>query len=139
MLKKVQLTGGPAVTICPLPAADRGGTWATDDTIIIGVSGSGLFEVSADDGELRPFLSLEAGELDRRFPALLPGGHAVLFATISSPVSQVAVQSIPDGERRVLAQGTRPSYLPSGHLVFGRGSALWAAPFDVEGLDCPVP
>ena len=48
-LKKIQVTGGAAISLCPLPSGSRGASWGPDDTIIFAVSGggNGLFRVSA--------------------------------------------------------------------------------------------
>jgi dipeptidyl aminopeptidase/acylaminoacyl peptidase len=48
----------------------------------------------------------------------------------------VAVLDPETGEHRVLLEGgTKPSYLPTGHIVYGRGGALYAIPFDLETLE----
>ena len=55
----------------------------------------------------------------------------------------IAVRSLQTGEQRVIAQGGySPIYLPTGHIVFGRGGVLLAMPFDVRRLEVsgpPVP
>ena len=33
-LKKIQVTGGAAISLCPLPSGSRGASWGPDDTII---------------------------------------------------------------------------------------------------------
>ena len=49
---------------------------------------------------------------------------------------QVQVQRVPNGERRILAQGESGSYIPSGHLVYVRSTTgtLVAVPFDLTNL-----
>ena len=47
--------------------------------------------------------------------------------------------SLETGERRVLFAGTTPRYVATGHVVFWRGNALWAAPFDSERLEALGP
>ena len=63
-------------------------------------------------------------------PDILPDGRAVLFSTFPDPT--VVLQSLDTGERKRLIEGERPHYVPTGHLVFFRGSTLWAAPFDLD-------
>ena len=52
-LKKVPITGGPALTICPLDGASRGATWLPDDTIVFAtaVTTTGLQRVPASGGQ----------------------------------------------------------------------------------------
>ena len=142
VLKRVAVRGGPATTICDLPGGLRGATWPTDDTIIFGVTGSGLLQVPSAGGEPRPFLDLEEGETHHSFPWILPGGRAVLLKTARG-AAPIVVHSLDTSERRVLIEeGTSPYYVPTGHLVFGRAGSLWAAPFDLDDLDLrgePVP
>jgi serine/threonine-protein kinase len=49
--------------------------------------------------------------------------------------AQIVAQSLRTGTRRTLVpNATDGRYLPSGHLVFGRGGVLFAVPFDVNRL-----
>ena len=66
----------------------------------------------------------------------LPGGEAVLFTALSGgrETATIVVHSLKTGERHVLLNGTYPRYIPTGHLVFARSNALWAAPFDADIL-----
>ena len=52
VLKKVAVTGGPAVTLATLDGVSRGATWGPDDTIIVATftGGSGLQRVAAAGG-----------------------------------------------------------------------------------------
>ena len=138
ILKKVTIRGGPSVTICALPGGIfGGGAWTTDDTIVIGRAAGGLLQVSGSGGEPRPFLELGEDEVAQRLPDVLPGGQAVLFTSVTGTIlrpSQIAVHSFETGERRVLSEGSDPLLLPTGHVVFGRAEALWAAPFDLDRL-----
>ena len=78
---------------------------------------------------------------DERFygPQVLPGGKTVLFTRAPGPAgdfgrfeaAQVVVQSIGGNDRTVIWQGgSAARYLPSGHLVYAQGTALFAIPFD---------
>ena len=84
-IKKVALAGGPVVTIHET-SGFRGATWGPDDTIIFGAGvGGGLSRVSADGGEPEAITTpdTDAGEVQHRWPQLLPGGNAVLFSVWS--------------------------------------------------------
>ncbi len=93
-IKKVALAGGPVVTISEA-SGFRGATWGPDDTIIFGAGvGGGLSRVSADGGEPEAITTpdTDAGEVQHRWPQLLPGGNAVLFSVWSGgPESPGAV------------------------------------------------
>ena len=139
-IKKMSLSGGPAVTICEEIAA-RGISWGNDGTIVFGSAGGALWRVPDTGGEPEPMTEAPAGFGHVR-PFHLPDAKGLLF-TVSSPEDpRIAV--LPSGSRepRVLLSGTSPRLTPSGHLVFQRGGALWGVPFDVDRLDVdgePVP
>jgi Tol biopolymer transport system component len=150
-LKKVAITGGPALPVCRYSGQRQGGTWGEDGTIIFatGDTSSGLWRVSAAGGEptmlTRP--NRGRGETDHLWPEFLPGGRAVLF-TITPTTggienSQVAVLDLRTGTQRSLVRGgSHAHYVPSGHLVYGVAGTLRAVPFDLSRLvasDTPIP
>ncbi|MGH9363850.1 MAG: protein kinase domain-containing protein, partial [Thermoanaerobaculia bacterium] len=140
-LKKVLVEGGTPQTICA--ATDvRGASWGARDTVLFGMGTGGLWSVSAGGGQPRKLTApdVKKGETVHALPEILPGGEAALFAVNSSQVQfQIDVLSLKTGARRKLIAGTRPLYTTSGHLVFGRGSSLLAAPFDPEKLELTGP
>jgi eukaryotic-like serine/threonine-protein kinase len=162
-LRKVALTGGPAVTLTTLDGLPRGATWGPDDTIIVATDtlASGLQRVAAAGGSTtvltRP--NRAQGEGGFFWPELLPGGRAVLFTitalTGGLDAAQVAVLDLQTGTRRILVRGgSHASYVPSGlgspkraergggHLVYAAAGTLRAVPFDVATLETrgtPVP
>jgi serine/threonine-protein kinase len=157
VLKKVPVTGGPAVTVARLDTAGpAGATWGTDDTIIVATAevATGLQRVAAAGGPLtvltRPDRAL--GEADHFWPEMLPGGRAVLFTitalTGSLEAAQVAVLDLQTGTRKILVRGgSHAHYVPSGpgspkrgereggHLVYAAAGALRAVPFDLARLE----
>ena len=149
-LKKVAVTGGPAVTICSLDAAPRGATWGPDGTIVFATNNSptGLFRVSEGGGEpavlTKP--NRERGETDHLWPKLLPGGQAVLFTittTGGTDNAQVAVLDLRTGaQKTVVRGGSHAHYVESGHLVYAAAGTLRAVRFDLKRLETagtPVP
>ena len=135
-LKKVSVSGGAPVRLCDAPVG-LGGHWGTDDTIVFAATtGSGLSQVPAGGGTPKKVTSLDAahGEFSHRWPEWLPDGKAVIFAagTVGSwDDAQIVAQSLASGERSVLVRGgTNPHYVPSGHLIYARGGAMMAVPFD---------
>jgi serine/threonine-protein kinase len=139
-LKKVALDGGSPETIAQT-SAGWCGSWGTDDTIVIGRSGlTGLWRVPAAGGKPEPLTEPAEGEADHDWPALLPGGKAVLYANAEVSYAlgeaQIVAQSLGTSERKVLVEGgTYPRYSPSGHLLYAHNGALFAARFDPERLE----
>jgi serine/threonine-protein kinase len=143
-LKKVAVTGGPAVTLATFDGGSRGATWGPDDTIIVATTGgtSGLQRVGAGGGPTTVLTRPDRaqGELDHLWPEMLPGGRAVLF-TITAvagglDAAQVAILNLETGVRTVLVRGgSHAHYVPSGHLVYGAAGTLRAMPFDLATLE----
>ena len=123
VLKKVAVTGGPAVTLATLDGAPRGATWGPDDTIIVATSNAttGLQRVAAAGGPTTVLTRPDRaqGEADHLWPELLPGGRAVLFTitalTGGLDAAQVAVLDLQTGTRKILVRGgSHAHYVPSG-------------------------
>jgi serine/threonine-protein kinase len=139
-LKKVSVSGGAPLTLCPVNIS-RGASWAPDDTIIFTPNpGAGLFRVVAAGGEPQPLTELKEGEASHRWPQVLPGGKAVLFSSSASTSNfddaNIELVVLATGERKVLHRGgSYARYLGSGHLVFAREGTLFAAPFDLGRLE----
>ena len=156
-LKKVPVSGGPAVPITPIdgPTA-RGATWGPDDTIVFATTNgaTGLQRVAAQGGAptvlTRP--DVEQGEADHAWPEWLPGGKAVLFTILARTggldAAQVAVLDLGTGKSRVLLRGgSHAHYVPgeldakssggrdAGHLIFATAGTLRAVRFDLERLE----
>ena len=144
-LRKVALTGGPAVTILNTGlGTSSGATWTPDDTIIFATPdpNTGLQRVPAGGGEAtvltRP--APARGEQDHVWPEMLPGGRALLYtiiATTGGPdAAQVALLDLTTGTPRVLMRGgSHAHYIPTGHLVYTAGGTLRAIPFDLARLE----
>jgi hypothetical protein len=151
-LKKVAITGGPAVALGSFTGGQRAGaTWGEDGTIIFATTdtASGLWRVSAAGGEatLLTKPNHERGENDHLWPEFLPGGRAVLFTltptTGGIETAQVAVLDLKTGAQKILVRGgSHAHYVASGHLVYGVTGTLRAVAFDLNRLEAsgaPVP
>jgi serine/threonine-protein kinase len=138
-LKKVSINGGVPVTLCSVPSLLHGASWGTDGTIIFSTSeGKGLFRVPAAGGEPEIVTTPDAeqGEQSHRWPEILPGGQAVLFAVFTGEGPHIAVLNLETGDYRLLIPGgSHPHYSPTGHIVYGLDGALWAAGFDSSRLE----
>jgi eukaryotic-like serine/threonine-protein kinase len=142
-LKKVALSGGPAVTICETPVIG-GATWADGgviffDNIASFELGGGILKVAAGGGRpeyvARPDMS--KGQFSLRLPHTLPGGKAWLLtmsATNQLGDAKIVVWPLETGKQVVLTDGADARYVSTGHLVFVRQGVLLAAPFDLTAL-----
>mgnify|MGYP003504150280 FL=1 len=80
-LKRLDLRGGPAQTICDAPTP-RGGAWGPDGRIVFSPAfRAGLSIVPATGGAPQPLTTLDVAreEKSHRFPVFLPGGERILF------------------------------------------------------------
>jgi serine/threonine-protein kinase len=136
-LKKVAITGGPAITLARLDAPSRGATWAADGSIIYATfsTTTGLLRVSADGGTpavlTRP--DHTRGETTHTWPEVLPGGHAVLYTVASTePASAIFILDLRNNRSSiVLRGGNHAQYVPSGHLLYAAAGSLRAIAFDL--------
>jgi Tol biopolymer transport system component len=146
-VKKITVSGGSPVTICPADVPFWGMNWDTRE-IVFGQASKGVMRVSANGGQPEVLVSVKNGELAYG-PQVLPGGEWVLFTinaasnTNSWDKAQIVVQSLKSSERRTLISGGSDGrYLPTGHLVYALGGVLFAVPFDLRHLAVtggPVP
>ena len=147
-LKKIDVTGGPAVTLCDAGTTDGGtlvsGAWNRDGVIVFAKLASALSRVSASGGTATSVTTLEDPERSQTLPSFLPDGKHFLFRTGRGPgaVSDVRVGSLDSRESRPLLQGVSQAMYSQGRVLFVRDQTLMAQPFDVRRLELsgdPVP
>ncbi len=132
-LKRVDLTGGPAQTLCDAGAGPRGGAWGRDDMILFSAGTTGLESaiqrVSTGGGV--PLVI--AKSKDNYFhPTLLPDGRHYLYVLTRGPAAGVYFATPADpGGRQVLKDESRVVFA-DGYLLFVRDNTLMAQPFDPE-------
>jgi Tol biopolymer transport system component len=132
-LKKLDLAGGLAVSICPAPNVR--GAWADDGSIIVGMAGSGLARVSAAGGELETLLEpVKGSDVTPPAPFVLPGSKVVLFQRAARDRTFIHALSLTDRKLREVVEGSNPRLVGEDVLVFEREGGLWAAEFDVNGI-----
>ena len=138
-LKKVARSGGDPVSLCKAQFG-FGASWGTNDTILFAPNGfSGLWSVPAAGGTPEPLTQLQERELSHRWPEILPDAGTAIFTigmagTVSAP--RIAAVSLKTGHRKVLLEAASDAhYLPTGHLLFLRGSDLMAVGFDAGRLE----
>jgi Tol biopolymer transport system component len=142
-LKKIRVSGGDPIPLCDAPAG-RGASWTEDNTIIAALdTRRSLSLIPAEGGAVSSVgnLDVESGELNWRWPHVLPRGRAVLFVSTNVPDNysegKISVVSLADHRKKTLLErgGMYPRYLPSGHLAYVRKGVLLAVPFDLDRLE----
>jgi serine/threonine-protein kinase len=135
-LKKVAVTGGTPITLCPAPVG-LGGTWNRDDVIVFAsATGSGLSRIPASGGTPRPLTTLDVrqGEFSHRWPEWLPDGETVVFTVGTSGSwndAQVAAFSTKTGQRTTLVRGgTSPHFIAPGTLLYAQKGRLMRVSLD---------
>jgi Tol biopolymer transport system component len=149
-LKRVPADGGP-VQVITEKAANRGGAWAPDGTIVFSAGDSTpLYRINAAPGSTAaPLTKLQGGDWSHCWPSFLPDGRRFLFAaklwSRSAETSEqgIYLESLDSPEiRRLLPDLSSAVYAPPGYLVFVRDGILTAAPFDLAtgrvGQPAPV-
>jgi serine/threonine protein kinase len=142
-LKKIDVAGGPPVTICDAQNA-RGGTWNADGTIVFAPNATGpIHSVAASGGALTPVTSIDSSrnESSHRWPSFLPDGkHFLYFSrTISfgaeAEGDAIFIGSIDRTVNKLLIASPANAMVASGHLLFIRGNSLLAQPLDLGNLE----
>lgn len=148
-LKKLPLQGGPAVQLCQLPCTRfNGGVWSTDGEVILFSCNEVIYEVPARGGSAKPLILPEAsGSEGRRswaasepgfFLASQSGTRALVYVSrMGAGVHMMIARDLETGREQVLGPGVKPSYSPSGHIVYQAEvleDNLWALPFSPDTL-----
>ncbi len=143
-LQKVSIFGGPPVTVTESPNNIYGASWGTDNQIIFGTLGGGLFRVSGGGGEPESLTTLDTdqAETGHGWPFIIPDRNAVAFVIFSSGsmpllTGQLAVLDLDTGEvRRLGLAGVGPHHVSTEHLVYADADgSVRAVPFDAATLE----
>jgi serine/threonine protein kinase/Tol biopolymer transport system component len=136
-LKRIDVAGGPALTLCDAPSG-IGGTWNRDGVIVFAPNTNGsLYRVAAAGGE--PTAVTKTSPLfSHRHPSFLPDGRHFLYfqagrTAESSGVFVAALDS--DESKRLLGADTNALYSASGDLLFIRQGTLLRQSFDLKRLE----
>ena len=136
-LRKIDVTGGPPVTVCDAPNG-RGGSWSENNVIVFSPESSGgLSSVPAAGGTPVPIVDGgPGGAYHARWPVILPDARHILYlrGDLTAPGTTklgIYVGEIGSKEQRFLLQAdSGPLYSPAGYLLFLRGDTLMAQRFD---------
>ena len=140
-LKKMSLIGGTPVNLTGV-AENRGGFWGPDDFIYYTPNVTdAIFRIPAAGGKIEQVTTLDAARNERshRFPVILPGGKAILFAIgylgFGFERASIGIQSLDAPSHEILIEsGIWPRYLPTGHLAYVNAATLFVVPFDIDNL-----
>ncbi|HJO11320.1 MAG TPA: hypothetical protein QGI39_04685 [Gammaproteobacteria bacterium] len=137
-VKKVTVIGGTPVTLAnaeiPISAF-----WQSDDSIFVATREGGyLTQTSASGGALVP-VEFSDEPSTTVISEVLPQSslHLSIQTNESNSMDYASitlVDTVESEQRILLDSGYGARYVPSGHLLFGRGGALYTAAFDVDSL-----
>ncbi len=142
-LKRVEVAGGPAVSLCDV-TDPRPGSWNRNGDIIFAPNWRDpLYRVSASGGKPTPVTQLEKSrsETTHRHPWFLPDGDHFLYlagthlADNKSDLNAIYVGSLGSKERKLILRTRSNVIYVAGYLLFARESSLMAQPFDVRKLE----
>ena len=145
-VKKIDPTGGPAVTICDAVSAAgvTGGTWNQDGVILVG-SAQGIQRVSASGGVPQPVVKGPGPSPTQLLPWFLPDGRSFLFrvGSANNPAgSEIRLALLDSNDSTVIVKDASQAMYAQGHLLFTRGGTLMAQTFDLgrkQLVGDPVP
>ena len=143
-LKTIPAAGGPPQVLCDGAGPNSGGTWGADGVILYSADSVGIpiRRVNAIGGACT-VLSKPEGDSNHEYPEFLPDGKHFVYLVSGGDETKrglyVAALDNP-APRRLLADEASAIFAPSangkkyGYLLFLRGSALMAQPFDANTL-----
>ena len=150
-LQKVDIGGGPPLTLCDVGQNPRRGSWNREDIIIFSPSSlDSIHRIPASGGTPAAVTKLDAakGETTHRWATFLPDGQHFLYmagthaAGVRSEANAVYLGDLKTGASRLLLRARSNVEYAGGHLLYVRENVLVAQPFDERKLELagnPVP
>jgi serine/threonine-protein kinase len=138
-MKKIPAQGGAALPLSTV-STGRGASWGEDGYIIANLDLAHLYRVPATGGTPQMIAKPEdKGQINYRFPQILPGGEAVLVSAGARGAFEdgsIAVLSLKTGDLKIVERGGYfARYLPSGHLIYMHQGKLFGVPFNAQRLE----
>jgi eukaryotic-like serine/threonine-protein kinase len=125
MLKTVQASGGPVLTLCDAPFP-TGGSWNEQGIILfVPLLGAGIYKVPASGGSPTLVLSLDKSKFsDFDSPDFLPDGKHFTYSASSFEEEYTGTYfaSVDGRENRLIARATGNRAFSSGYLFFTQPS-----------------
>jgi Tol biopolymer transport system component len=147
-LKKADLTGGGAQTLCESPGLIIGGSSSRDQILFGALGGTGIMSVPAAGGTPRAVTQVDLSRKERAhlMPFFLPDGRHFLYLRNSSAAEYAGVyvgslDRAPGDQpaKRLIATGTGASFMSGpegrGSVFFLRDGLLMAQEFDANVLE----
>jgi Tol biopolymer transport system component len=138
-LKKIEVSGGPAQTLCDT-GNGAGGAWSSDGVIIFAPdTASSLYRISSSGGVQAQITSLDETrqEVSHKYPQFLPDGKHFLYLAQSTRAenSAIYVGALDSKEAKfVLNTRAKAAYVAPGYMLFLRDRTLMAQSFDASKL-----
>ena len=137
-LKRAFLGGGSSVTLSEATHV-LGASWASDGYIYFSDREANLLRrVPADGGSPEVVATWADIGTQMRSVHVLPGAQA-LFYDADMPGTINVMRLAEATPHRALVAGTNAKYIPTGHIVFSRGSDVFVAAFDLKRLEVTGP
>jgi serine/threonine protein kinase/Tol biopolymer transport system component len=147
-LDRVEITGGPVVTICKADNG-KGGTWGEDGIILFAPNHvAPIHRVSADGGVPEPVTDLKNDNEVRshRFPVWLPGGTHFLYIAVGRAGagagrvdSSLRLAAVDGSVSRDLMPCQSSCEYAGGQILTVHDNILMARPFSLENLEFTGP
>jgi Tol biopolymer transport system component/predicted Ser/Thr protein kinase len=137
-LKRIDVSGGPAVTLAEAPSF-RGGTWNRNDVILFVPEVAGqLHRVAAAGGASSlAMIPAKPGGTGVRWPWFLPDGrHFLVAAPVSAGSNHVRILggALDSQDVKTILEADSNAVYASGSLLYVRESTLMSQPFDPKSL-----
>jgi Tol biopolymer transport system component len=136
-LKRIDIAGGAAQTICRTSGGPGGGAWSEQQVILFSVtSARGVFRVPATGGEPQAVTTLRGDAIAHLWPTFMPDGRHFIYlsSTGRSDDSQLIWRALDSSEEHVVRpMFSKAFYSHTGHLLFRLGGPIVAQPFDPIG------
>ena len=144
-LKRIDISGGTPQILARARYPAAGIAWGPGDVILFGSSGV-INRIPASGGEPTPVTAIDLphGEVGQARPFFLPDGKHFFYYRVKGDQTGIYIGSLDvkpaeQGSKRLLETPAGVEYIPSrtsgGNLLFLRGTALMAQPFDAGRLE----
>jgi eukaryotic-like serine/threonine-protein kinase len=140
-LKKINVSGGPPITIARAIAGSSA-SWNRNDVIVFGTGVTRLlYRVSAAGGEVVPITKTdETVTVSREGVYFLPDGNHYLYDAPNGGTGRaVYVASLDSDRGKILVESGASAVYQQGRLLYLRGKTLIAQPFNEKELRVSSP
>jgi Tol biopolymer transport system component len=138
-LKRIDLAGGPALTLADAPAA-RGGSWSPRNVIVFAGNPSGQLQRVAVASGTPPSVTTifdRGPDFTSWYPWFFPDGRHFLFADQARAASDemtLRIGELDSQELKTVGQANSNAVYSGGYLLYMRQNTLMAQPFDEKRL-----